>query len=362
MSDQIVLFGAGAAGRYALRHLREKGITPVRFADNDPAKWDQLIDGIQITSPDRARQEHPEAIWVACGISLPAGRELREQIDRMGVAAMPLWMCLPVPHGYPPFHTILSLLNLSGDLETTLELLNQIWFRISPDYDRQRAPLPSSETYFPDFIVRRKDEHFVDCGAADGDTIEAFAKRWDRFRAITAFEPDPENFAQCKERCRRMEFHPTELYTSAVSDSTGKQCFVPNGDYSSHLSAEGNTAVNCVRIDDLTLACPPTYIKMDIEGAELEALWGARKTLVAHRPVLAICAYHTSDHLWQIPFLIHAIQPDYKLFFRRYAEGAFELVWYAVPPERVKSMDHHAVFVPPVVGAPTPIFRSCEID
>ena len=75
---------------------------------------------------------------------------------------------------------------------------------------------------------------------------------------------------------------------------------------------------------------------MDIEGAELEALWGARKLLKQHSPVLAICAYHTSDHLWQIPLLIHAINPTYKLFFRRYAEGAFELVWYAVPPERVK--------------------------
>ena len=82
---------------------------------------------------------------------------------------------------------------------------------------------------------------------------------------------------------------------------------------------------------------PPTYIKMDIEGAELEALWGARRILKEHSPVLAICAYHTSDHLWQIPLLIHAIQPDYKLYLRRYAEGAFELVWYAVPPDRVKS-------------------------
>jgi hypothetical protein len=77
---------------------------------------------------------------------------------------------------------------------------------------------------------------------------------------------------------------------------------------------------------------------MDIEGAELEALWGARRILEENSPVLAICAYHTSDHLWQIPLLIHAIQPDYRLFFRRYAEGAFEIVWYAVPPERVATL------------------------
>jgi hypothetical protein len=51
--------------------------------------------------------------------------------------------------------------------------------------------------------------------------------------------------------------------------------------------------------------------------------------------VLAICAYHASDHLWQIPLLIHALNPSYKIFLRRYAEGAWELVYYAVPPDRV---------------------------
>jgi hypothetical protein len=40
--------------------------------------------------------------------------------------------------------------------------------------------------------------------------------------------------------------------------------------------------------------------------------------------------------LWEIPLLIHAIQPAYSLRLRRYAEGAFELVWYAVPPERIR--------------------------
>jgi len=92
--------------------------------------------------------------------------------------------------------------------------------------------------------------------------------------------------------------------------------------------------VTCTKLDNVLME-PPTYIKMDIEGAELEALWGARKLLKEHKPVLAICAYHTSDHLWEIPLLIHAIQPDYKLHLRRYAEGAWELVWYAIPAERV---------------------------
>ena len=101
-------------------------------------------------------------------------------------------------------------------------------------------------------------------------------------------------------------------------------------------SAMDAPKVKCISFQHALYGHPWDAVKMDIEGSELEALWGARRILKEHSPVLAVCAYHTSDHLWQIPLLIHAIQPDYRLFLRRYAEGAFELVWYAVPPERVK--------------------------
>jgi hypothetical protein len=74
---------------------------------------------------------------------------------------------------------------------------------------------------------------------------------------------------------------------------------------------------------------------MDIEGYEKEALWGSRRILAEAKPVLAVCAYHKSEDLWQIPLLIHALQPEYQMFLRRYAEGAYELIWYAVPTNRI---------------------------
>jgi hypothetical protein len=48
----------------------------------------------------------------------------------------------------------------------------------------------------------------------------------------------------------------------------------------------------------------PTFIKLDVEGAEPEALIGGRQTITSHRPTLAVSAYHQPDHLWS---LIHAI-------------------------------------------------------
>lgn len=344
VNDQIILFGAGAAGHYALKHLRAQGIQPVAFVDNDPAKQDKDDDEIGIFPPDHALKAWPDATWVAAAISRPAAPEIREQMRKMGVKTKPLWECIPVCHGLPPHNATKYLVNLCMSSDAiSLETLNdQYLFRESPDYDMQRDTSPISKLYFPDFITHREDEHFVDCGAADGDTIAAFRALWTAWAAITAYEPDVENFQKLR---TSLAAEAAAIFNAGVGDFTGDQSFVMTGDYSAHLAGASSrdatdgveTNVRIFRMDDVTYPIPPTYIKMDIEGAELEALWGARKLIKKHKPVLAICAYHTSDHLYEIPLLIHAIQPEYRLFLRRYAEGAFELVWYAVPPERIKA-------------------------
>ena len=75
----------------------------------------------------------------------------------------------------------------------------------------------------------------------------------------------------------------------------------------------------------------PTFIKMDIEGAELEALEGARKIIERDKPKLAISCYHgmPNKHLWEIPYWIKTNFPDYRLHIRQHA-GFNETVCYAV--------------------------------
>ena len=76
---------------------------------------------------------------------------------------------------------------------------------------------------------------------------------------------------------------------------------------------------------------------MDIEGAELDALEGARRSIQTHRPILSICVYHKQDDLWRIPLFIHALVEDYRLFLRPHEVDGKELVCYAVPLNRLRS-------------------------
>ena len=332
----IVLYGAGTTGRVIIRSLREKGESLPVLTDSDSAKWGTVHEGVTVLSPVECLEKYQDALWLA-SVVRPERKDIEQWIAEHGLRTEPVWGHLPKRHGLPPIGVWPILKGLAGDQATIDELVDQLAFRRKPDYAAQAKPSNIDDIYFPEFIKKLDDEHFCDLGACEGDTLVEFLRRWEKYAYITAFEPDWKNFMKLREAysSERDKIRPL---CSAVSDFSGTGQFYETGDMSAHLGEKGTSIVSILKLDDKTLwwyGCHPTFIKMDIEGSEPEALWGARNILKKHKPVLAICAYHEAEHLWELPLLIHAIQPEYQRFLRRYAEGTFELVWYAVPPERI---------------------------
>jgi FkbM family methyltransferase len=340
---EYVLYGAGATGKYVADRLKPECFV---FADNDRSSTSLRIGDrlVPILTPDKAQAICTDATWIACALSLPAAPEIRKDIKRRGVNTTPLWsVCDLMKMGVPSEYEITAIRNLFQftirDWSSQLEFNEQIIFRRAGRIEEQLLkPSPIGEMYFPPFIRKLDDEVFVDCGANNGDTIKPFMEQWPAFKSIIAFEPDQENYNKLiktndPESCGRI----THL-RMAVSDHDGEVSFTCNNDWSSHLGGESNTKVRAVTLDHFLGDIVPTLIKMDVEGHERQALWGARRILAEHKPVLAICAYHHSEDLWAIPLLIHALQPEYELRLARYAEGSTELVWYAIPPDRVVAL------------------------
>jgi hypothetical protein len=98
----------------------------------------------------------------------------------------------------------------------------------------------------------------------------------------------------------------------------------------------GEYEVECVSLDDILAEKKPSFIKMDIEGSELDALAGAENTIKKNLPVLAVCSYHKQDHLWRIPLLIHSFSNEYHFFLRPHLLEVWDLVCYAIPKARLK--------------------------
>jgi FkbM family methyltransferase len=207
-----------------------------------------------------------------------------------------------------------------------------------PQHDSPR------DMYFPDDLFRlSEDEILVDCGAFDGDSMQTFLERTgNRFRHIYVVEPDPANLAALATRVAAYSTETAARITTlpfALASHDGVVRFSADGDVGSKVAAAGGVELPCRKLDTLFPGPErPTLIKMDIEGAETEAIPGAAGLIARCRPILAVCAYHRCDHLWIIPKLIERVYPDAKIFLRRYAEECWETVYYAVPPERLVDM------------------------
>lgn len=324
--NELILFGAGAAGREVVASLQSRGIVVAAFCDNN--KPGTTFEGLPVISLEKAKSTYPEATYVVT-IYGRAAKDVRAQLRSSGVK-------IDLSGSHLSFHTLRPSAEIEKQLFSLLlepasitELESQLEFRRVMDLDAQPEPSSVAETYFPPFVKWLDDEVFVDCGAADGDTVMAFLFHHKSFKHIYAFEPDKQNFDKLAKLGR-------ECYQYAAGNFDGDVSFSATGDCASHVDIFGRDRIHQVRLDSMAWGDrTPTFIKMDIEGSELAALTGAANTLRDHKPVLAICAYHKAADLWEIPLLIRSLVPEYELRLRRYAEGCRELVWYAAPPERI---------------------------
>jgi FkbM family methyltransferase len=290
-------------------------------------------------------------------VTIYQGSAVRKQLASLGCErvvpfALLLWkyanifipQCgLELPHRFQAqCDEIRECYGILADEYSKRELCEQLRWRYSLDYSALSPPLVSSETYFPmDLLSADPDEVFVDCGSFDGESTRSFHDHWGgKFRHVYAFEPDPVNQKALATNLTAMGLgdHVTVM-PYAVGDRNDQVSFCCDGSMASHVtshvtSGEAGSTVERRRVDDIEWPWLPTYIKMDIEGAEPEALAGASELLRHHQPVLAICTYHRSEHLWQIPNLIRSITPDYQIFLRRYGEECWEGVCYAIPKRR----------------------------
>jgi FkbM family methyltransferase len=121
------------------------------------------------------------------------------------------------------------------------------------------------------------------------------------------------------------------VLNKGISDKEGEAYFNDRGSSSRVTNNEQTSKKIALTSIDNTLECKDaTFIKMDIEGAEWDALHGAKDTIVRNRPKLAICIYHSDEDMIRIPEYIHEIVPDYRLFVRHHTRRDHETVLYAV--------------------------------
>lgn len=189
-----------------------------------------------------------------------------------------------------------------------------------------------------DFYHLENVNCIVDCGAFIGDSYLSFRSEYQKragkeYNGIAyLLDPDKTNQERITENCKDYAFQINQLPMGAWKES-GYLYFQSDEHMrtAGRIEASGDIKIQVNAIDDIVGENIVDFIKMDIEGAELNALKGAEKTIKRDKPILAICAYHKREDMIELSRYIQELNSDYKLYLRAYGGPySIELVLYAV--------------------------------
>ena len=332
-----VLFGAGQAGISAPDYLNAQDIYVKYYVDNDRKKWGKTFNGYDIKPPDDLASENDPNVLITSAYVI----EIKNQLQGMGIKNV---YNLPGIGNHHNIHElfdssiistnkgkIYELEKILADKESLYVLNNVLKGRVTGDFTYFDL-INTKEIYFPhDLIKLTGVEVFVDAGAYIGDTIKKFIEiTCGSYNKIIAFEPDYENFSQLKESIKNIGENIL-LHQKAVYDRNGYISFNSEYGLASSVADQGEEEITVCKIDDiLNKDDQVTFIKMDVEGSELKALWGAKDTIQRYSPKLAICVYHLPEDIWDIALYIHSICPHYRIYLRHHSPSCTDTVFYAV--------------------------------
>lgn len=338
----ICIYGSGLCGQATHTLLASNPEIATRitgFLDSNPCLAGQEVANLPVFLPEDPRLT-PLRPLVVLSVSNPGHmREMAQRCERLGYDHVPftkLRLTLE-PRISADWLESLPEARAAMDIWDDAESRDIYYWRVRLLANRDAADAPYThyrDQYFPAFIPQENYRFFVDGGAYLGDTLEEYTARFGEIRGrYYMFEPDGRIFPELK---RAMSDRPrTSLYNLALFDQRTTLRFHLHYDVgSSCVTEDGEVEIEAAPLDEVLSGCEVSFIKLDVEGAELEALAGAAGIIAEQRPTLAVCLYHRPEHLWTIPAWIKAVMPESRLYLRHYSLCQYETVCYAVPGEK----------------------------
>ena len=229
----------------------------------------------------------------------------------------------------------LELYNLLEDSISKNILVDLLYARFTGNF---RKAMSESVQYFEENIIHfTENEVFVDCGAFIGDTTNNFIDSNPYVGTSYVIEPGDSCLLSAKENLKnkKVNLHFIQKGVAEQKEILPYDCNGGLGASFVNVKSSANENVKNTEVDtiDNIVQEPATFIKMDIEGFEINALLGAKSQISKYHPRLAICIYHKPDDFITIPKLIRELDMEnkYKYYIRHYSPGQYETVLYAIP-------------------------------
>ncbi len=335
----IVMYGMGNGADKIIAVCRRYGIEISDFFASDGFVRGHAFHGKTVLSYSDIKAKYGDFIvLVSFATALPEVLERIYSIDREAELYVP---DVPV-FGETLFSSefvrdnldrILECAELFADGESVRVYESVINAKLTGKISHLRASETDREAVYRELLRPEKYRTYADLGAYNGDTVRELLQFAPALELAIAMEPDRRNFRKLSEyaegeaRCR------LELHQKGAWDHAGKLYFDGSGNRNANISEAGKKAkeIEVDSLDSILGGRAVDYIKYDVEGSERQALCGSAETICRHSPDLLISMYHRSEDIFELPLMIHKMNPSYKLYLRRFSYlPAWDLNLYAI--------------------------------
>jgi len=308
----IVLYGMGNGADAIINELEKYNITPSGvFASNGFVRG-HSFHGFTVTDFLTAKKAFPDMIvLVSFGSQLPEVMKTVTTLDAESYAPD-----VPVCGGdvftldYCKAHLdeIKSVYDLLADEQSKKAFEANIIYKLTGRMDVLKGS-ESSEEEMLSLLKLSNNEKYLDLGAYNGDTVKKFIAHTATYKAIVALEPDKRSFKKLEANTQGIK--GLTVINGAIKDRCGRVSFSNKGSRSSK-TGEG-TEIDAYSID--FLGNDFSFIKMDVEGEEANAIAGGAQN-IKNGAKLLVSAYHKSEDIFALPLRILQINPNYKVYLR----------------------------------------------
>jgi len=341
-------------GREAAARLVAAGVQVVALGDRNPELQGSDIDSLPVLSPSQIAADHrSDVILVAstmydsviceyfrgrgCESVMPVGYLNLRLPDIFGAREYDGgWNAAADAANRSDIETAFASLS---DSESQRVFVGKLAYYLTLEKAHLDGIRSTKTIYFdPDVYELGQDEVVVDGGAFIGDTLESFLDACQgQFGAYFAFEPDRTSYSKLAALAAADRSRITAVRAGLAGQTSSAFLLETEKADSRLLTGEesGSKKVEVIRLDEYFEGRrEPSLIKMDIEGAEADALTGAKQLLKRASPTVAVSAYHFPTDLWTLPLLIKRLMPDSTIFLRHYTREVDDTVCYAITDGR----------------------------
>lgn len=330
----ILLYGMGNGADMIIKYLEEKAIPWQDTFASDGFVRGHSFHGKKVLSFTQAKEKYGDFIILMTFAvhDEKTMRFIKEVSESFELYSPTMSVVDGTPFTYEFFleneESFEKAYNLLSDEKSKEDYLNIIRYKISGDTRYLFSAHSEKTKVYSEILCLDDNETIVDLGAYDGDTIREFSEATEgRYNKIIALEPDSKNFRKLTEKTAHMQ--KIERYNLGAWDKKETLYFAKKGGRNSRADENG-VPVEFDSVDNI-VSERVTLLKMDIEGAEMKALEGARATIEKYSPKLYVCAYHRNEDMFALIIRINELSSDYKIYFRQHPYvPAWESNIYAV--------------------------------